>query len=501
MKCEKCGNIIDSDDLVCHFCSAENQSPEADIEVLNEVEENPSIVFSENISIEDLSVAKPKKKRKKKKKKKSEEDNEEVNDDIKEEKSSKKEMNKEKNDSSDKEDKKKSHSKTEKDNKKSSKKEKTKEENKDSEKTEDTASKDKNDSTDEKQEESISNVLESIYEERDLKSKIITKEESTNDDQEELSEEDNPELENTFVAMKEVTTDKINIDPSEEEYGEKIFDIEDDPEALVEESGGEEKVDKTIFEEIKEETNISEDNTSEGKKEEPTVSEDNISKEEKEESTVLEDNTPGEVNEENVDKEEDNSKESNEDDKNASEEVINKEVTDNTVYDIPKIISSEEYVLENTQEPEDVYDPFVKSDNIVPLPPKKTILYRIKDFYSSLFEGYEKAEEIKVDDREARLTLDKIYDANSKKLREKRIHINEVVMVWLMCFVFSFFSFFVFTCISFIIDIAFGSHNNIPLLMYIIPFFQIGVPLILTCGGWVIGIIYSFIKHSKKSNR
>ena len=65
MKCEKCGNIIDSDDLVCRFCSADSQSPGEDIEVLNEVEENPSIVFSENISIEDLSVAKPKKKRKK----------------------------------------------------------------------------------------------------------------------------------------------------------------------------------------------------------------------------------------------------------------------------------------------------------------------------------------------------------------------------------------------------------------------------------------------------
>ena len=68
MKCEKCGNLIDSDDLVCSFCGADNKSHEEEIEVLNEVEENPSIVFSENISIEDLSVAKPKKKRKKKKK-------------------------------------------------------------------------------------------------------------------------------------------------------------------------------------------------------------------------------------------------------------------------------------------------------------------------------------------------------------------------------------------------------------------------------------------------
>ncbi len=104
MKCEKCGNIIDSDDLVCRFCSADSQSPGEDIEVLNEVEENPSIVFSENISIEDLSVAKPKKKRKKKKKKQTEEDNiEETNDkseeesseDSKKEKSSKKETKKE----------------------------------------------------------------------------------------------------------------------------------------------------------------------------------------------------------------------------------------------------------------------------------------------------------------------------------------------------------------------------------------------------------------------
>ena len=508
MKCEKCGNIIDSDDLVCRFCSADSQSPGEDIEVLNEVEENPSIVFSENISIEDLSVAKPKKKRKKKKKKQTEEDNiEETNDkseeesseDSKKEKSSKKETKKEKEESSDKEDKndkKKSSEKSsdekekKKDDKKSSKKEtkKEKEESSDKkvEKKEDVKEKDDSkESIEEKNEESISDVLENIYEERDLKSKIINKEDSTDDVQEELSEEDHPELDNTFVEMKEVFTDKIHVDPSEDEYGEKIFDIENDPEALVEDSN--EEIDKTIFEEIKEENKKEIENVPEEVKEETTVEEEKLSDEIKGEAT---------------DKEtEDNSEENNEDNKKDSEEVITKEVTDNTVYDIPKIISSEEYVIENTQEPEDAYEPFVKSDEIVPLPPKKTLLFRIKDFYNSMFEGYEKAEEIKVDDREARLTLDKIYDTNSKKLKEKRIHMNEVVMVWLMCFVLAFFLFFVFTCISFILDIAFGSHNNIPLLVYIIPFFQIVIPSILTCSGGLIGVIYSVVKHSKKSNR
>ena len=335
-----------------------------------------------------------------------------------------------------------------------------------------------------------------MYEERDIKSKIINK----SDDSEEEKEDSNEEIEekvdepdDVFVTMREVSTDKIHVDPSEEQYGEKIFDIEEDPDALETKSDKkkhkEESIDEieTIFDKSNE---VSEENDSEEEKVEESSSEEKNDEE----------NTSEEESTDNVEEKEESSQETEV--KEEKEEVNNTDPNnENTVYDIPKIISSEEYVLENTQEPEDAYTPFVRSDEIVPLPPKKTILFRIKDFYNSWFEGYEKAEEIKVDDREARLTLDKIYDNNSKKFREKRIHMNDVVMIWLVCFVLSFFSFFVFTCISFITDIAFGSHNNVPLLMYIIPFFQIGIPTFLMTCGWLLGIVYSFIKHTKKSNR
>lgn len=152
---------------------------------------------------------------------------------------------------------------------------------------------------------------------------------------------------------------------------------------------------------------------------------------------------------------------------------------------------------ENTDE---VYEPFVESDNIVVLPPKKTIWYRIKDFYNSWFEGYEKMPEIKVDDRETRLTLDKIYEKSSRAAQEKKISSNDVIMVWLACFVAAFIAFFILTVISFIVDIIVGDKNNTSLLTVIIPVFQIGIPVFLIAFGWLIGIVYSYVKRSNRKN-
>lgn len=147
------------------------------------------------------------------------------------------------------------------------------------------------------------------------------------------------------------------------------------------------------------------------------------------------------------------------------------------------------------------YEPFVDSEDVVPLPPKKTLLYRIKDFYHSWFEGYEKAPEIKVDDRETRLTLEKIYEKSSKEAAAKPISANDVSIVWLACFVLAFILFFILTTISFIIDIIVGEHNNNSLLTMIIPVFQIGLPVFLITFGWLIGIVYSYIKRKTNRNK
>lgn len=173
---------------------------------------------------------------------------------------------------------------------------------------------------------------------------------------------------------------------------------------------------------------------------------------------------------------------------------------------VPLVLSEEVPLIETEDKsvdevPEKVYEPIVNSENIVPLPPKRTLLYRIKDFYNSWFEGYEKAAEIKVDNRETRLSLDKIYENNADFEAKKKINFQDVTMTWLICFVVGFIIFFLFTAISFMIDIAVGDHNNIPLLTVIIPIFQIGIPLILIGFGWVIGILYSYFKKRNVKNR
>ena len=163
--------------------------------------------------------------------------------------------------------------------------------------------------------------------------------------------------------------------------------------------------------------------------------------------------------------------------------------------------SKEEEKVEEIPQEEVKEEPFVEAENVVPLPPKKTLGYRIKDFYRSMFEGYEKLPEIKVDDRETRLTLDKIYEKTSKEAEDKKISGNDVAIVWLACFVFAFIAFFVLTAISFIIDIIVGDKNNTSILTVIIPVFQIGVPIFFLAFGWLIGIVYSYIKRNKKRNR
>lgn len=179
------------------------------------------------------------------------------------------------------------------------------------------------------------------------------------------------------------------------------------------------------------------------------------------------------------------------------------EVQEETKEEVEDTVQTEEQVVEEqtSDESDKAYEPFVEADNVVPLPPKKTIWYRIKDFYRSWFEGYEKLPEIKVDNRETRLTLDKIYEKSSKEAEEKKISGNDVAIVWLACFVFAFIAFFMLTALSFIVDIIVGDKNNTSILTVIIPVFQIGIPIFFVSFGWLIGIVYSYIKRNKKRNR
>ncbi len=225
------------------------------------------------------------------------------------------------------------------------------------------------------------------------------------------------------------------------------------------------------------------------KEETPVVEEEKPKKKKKKKKkSKKEDNSQEEPKEEV--KEEDNKAEE------QKEETTSEENLDDQNDDT--LIAKEAEVVEEAPV---IYEHIVNGDEVVPLPPKKNLAYRIKDFFNSWFEGYEKASEIKSDDRTTRLTLDKIYDDTNKKQRDKKIDSNDVFMFWLACFVVSFISFFIFTCISFIIDIAAGKHNNIPLLTFIIPAFQIGIPILLTGFGWLWGIIYSLIKRNGNKNR
>ena len=221
----------------------------------------------------------------------------------------------------------------------------------------------------------------------------------------------------------------------------------------------------------------------------------------KEETPVVEEEKPKKKKKKKKkSKKEDNSQEEPKEEDNKAEEQKEETTSEENLDDQndDTLIAKEAEVVEEAPV---IYEHIVNGDEVVPLPPKKNLAYRIKDFFNSWFEGYEKASEIKSDDRTTRLTLDKIYDDTNKKQRDKKIDSNDVFMFWLACFVVSFISFFIFTCISFIIDIAAGKHNNIPLLTFIIPAFQIGIPILLTGFGWLWGIIYSLIKRNGNKNR
>ena len=88
-----------------------------------------------------------------------------------------------------------------------------------------------------------------------------------------------------------------------------------------------------------------------------------------------------------------------------------------------------------------------------------------------------------------------VYEKSAKEAQAKPISSADVGMVWLVCFVIAFISFFVLTVLSFIVDIILGDANNNSLLTVIIPVFQIGIPSFFILFGWAIGIVYSYIKR------
>ncbi len=212
---------------------------------------------------------------------------------------------------------------------------------------------------------------------------------------------------------------------------------------------------------------------------------------------------PNEVNKDKTEDQEPqiiSSKEVTEEDKEEKVElVMEPTIIAESIQDVAELPNQSVEMSE--EEHTGSYEPFVESDTIVPLPPKKTLWYRIKDFYRSWFEGYEKAPEIKVDNRETRLTLEKIYEKSTKEAQEKPVSSGDVGMVWLVCFVIAFISFFVFTVISFIVDIILGDANNTSILTVIIPLFQIGLPCFFILFGWAIGLVYSYIKRKADRNK
>ena len=311
---------------------------------------------------------------------------------------------------------------------------------------------------------------------------------SPEEDIEVLDTEEEVEVHNepSIISSEEISLDNIEdskvIDEKEESFKEETPVVEEEKPKKKKKKKKKSKKEDNSQEEPKEE-----DNKAEEQKEE-TTSEENIIEEPKEEDNKAEEQKE-EVKEEKSSEEDNKAEEQKEE--TTSEENLDDQNDDT-------LIAKEAEVVEEAPV---IYEHIVNGDEVVPLPPKKNLAYRIKDFFNSWFEGYEKASEIKSDDRTTRLTLDKIYDDTNKKQRDKKIDSNDVFMFWLACFVVSFISFFIFTCISFIVDIAAGKHNNIPLLTFIIPAFQIGIPILLTGFGWLWGIIYSLIKRNGNKNR
>ena len=438
MKCDKCGKTIDNNALVCPFCEAELQSPTEEIEVLDfdtVVEEvKPSTVLDENKSSDDKKEDKKENKKEDKKKKDSKKP------------STKKDK---KEDSSKEKDKK--TKKEEKDKKEENLEEKLEEEKreeKDSNKKEEETKKEDEqllEKLDETQEEKIEDEVSELSE-KEIDKKEEPNEETISEDEEKL---DVTNFEGTFVELPEGLVEKINL-PEEEEVAEDNKQPVIETEETIDLSSLD--VQSVVDELVKDKVDAQEPQI---------ISSKDITEEEKKEE--------------------------------QPELVMEPTIIAESIQDVSELPNQSVEV--NEEEHTGSYEPFVDSENIVPLPPKKTLKYRIKDFYRSWFEGYEKAPEIKVDDRETRLTLEKIYERTTKEAQEKPISSADVGMVWLICFVIAFISFFVLTVLSFIVDIILGDANNTSLLTVIIPVFQIGIPSFFILFGWAIGIVYSYIKR------
>ena len=448
MKCDKCGKTIDTNALVCPFCKAELQSPTEEIEVLDfdtVVEEiKPSTVLDEKKSSDDKKEEKKEEKKKedkKEEKKKKDSKKTSAKKDKKEEKPKEKEKT-EKEDKTKKEEK-------EKVEKIEEKPKEDKHEEKESNKKEEETKKETEQLL-EKLEETQEKKLEDVSElsEKEIDKTDELKDDSTNDEEEKL---DVTNFERTFVELPEGLVEKIDLSDDEEI-------IEDNKQPVIE---TEETIDLSSLDTQSVVDELIKDKVD--NQEPQIISSKDITEEDKE--------------------------------KEQPELIMEPTIIAESIEDVSELPNQSVEGNENEEENTGSYEPFVDSESIVPLPPKKTLKYRIKDFYRSWFEGYEKAPEIKVDDRETRLTLEKIYERSTKEAQEKPISSADVGMVWLICFVIAFISFFMLTVLSFIVDIILGDANNTSLLTVIIPVFQIGVPLFFILFGWAIGIVYSYIKR------